>query len=327
MQRVGLFGLDSLADLGARSGVDMRSTLLRVLTDLYVHRLSHTPDEERHYTELALRLLDAVDVATRVIVAKRFAAYLLPPLRVLQRLAADVPEVAAEMRVHPLLQPSQSGDGKASGSDHALLPAEREPVQNKDDVASHIVDAKTANELNELFFAAGAEERRLILLNLPIVAPIEAGTVSFVQDASNVDRLETAALAGRRDDFAQQLALALRVTQRQANRIARDDLGEPVLVAAKVLGMRRDVLYRILMFLNPTVGHSVSRVHALATLYDEIVKPAAEGIVAIWQALQPNARAAAKYQPVTYDDQKRKRPSAPQRLAAAPPTADRRSAS
>ena len=86
----------------------MRPTLLRVLTDLYVHRLSHTPDEERHYTELALRLLEAVDVSTRVAVARRFAGYISPPLRVLQWLMRDLPEVRAQLRSHPLLQPAAS---------------------------------------------------------------------------------------------------------------------------------------------------------------------------------------------------------------------------
>ena len=51
MESQNFFGLDGLTDLGKRTGIDMRPTLLRVLTDLYVHRLSHTADEERHYTE------------------------------------------------------------------------------------------------------------------------------------------------------------------------------------------------------------------------------------------------------------------------------------
>ena len=95
--------LDNLTLLGLRGGVDMRPTLLRVLTDLYVQKLTHTPDEERHYTELALRLLDAVDVATRAAVAGRLARHLSPPLRVIQQLAADLPEVAAHVRAHPAL--------------------------------------------------------------------------------------------------------------------------------------------------------------------------------------------------------------------------------
>ena len=42
-----LEGLDSLA---RRDGVDIRPTLVRVLTDLYVQKPTHTSEEERHYT-------------------------------------------------------------------------------------------------------------------------------------------------------------------------------------------------------------------------------------------------------------------------------------
>ena len=61
MQSQHFFGLDGLTDLSKRSGIDMRPTLLRVLTDLYVQRLSHSADEERHYTELAMRMLERID--------------------------------------------------------------------------------------------------------------------------------------------------------------------------------------------------------------------------------------------------------------------------
>jgi hypothetical protein len=61
-----LSSLENLTHFGFRDGVDMRPTLIRVLTDLYVQKLTHTVEEKRHYTELALRLLDVVDVATRV---------------------------------------------------------------------------------------------------------------------------------------------------------------------------------------------------------------------------------------------------------------------
>src|SRR6202167_5432243 len=96
--------LENLTHFGLRAGVDMRPTLLRVLTDLYVQKLTHRPDEEQHYTALALRLLSAVDVPTRVAVARRLSRHLSPPLRVIQQLAADMPEVAAVVRRHPLLQ-------------------------------------------------------------------------------------------------------------------------------------------------------------------------------------------------------------------------------
>ena len=66
-----LEGLDSLA---RRDGVDIRPTLVRVLTDLYVQKPSHSAEEERHYTELALRLIDSVDLATRMTIAKKLGA-------------------------------------------------------------------------------------------------------------------------------------------------------------------------------------------------------------------------------------------------------------
>jgi hypothetical protein len=65
METAGLSALAGLTDLGLRSAPSMRPSLLRILTDLYVQKLKHTPEEERHYTELALRLLDGVDAETR----------------------------------------------------------------------------------------------------------------------------------------------------------------------------------------------------------------------------------------------------------------------
>ena len=97
MESGSLFSLD-LAHLGLHGHVNMRPTLLRVLTDLYVQKLTHTPDEERHYTELALRLLDGVDVATRAAVAGRLARHLSPPLQVIKRLARDLPGIAEAVR-------------------------------------------------------------------------------------------------------------------------------------------------------------------------------------------------------------------------------------
>jgi hypothetical protein len=89
----------------------------------------------------------------------------------------------------------------------------------------------------------------------------------------------------------------------------------------------RDALYRILLFVNSAVGHSVERVHALAALYDEISTQAAEGMVAIWQALRNTERARPKYQPVTWNEtHARARPAAGQRsspLAAPPPETQR----
>jgi hypothetical protein len=313
METQTVFALEGLTDLGARTGADMRSTLLRVLTDLYVHRLSHTPEEERHYTELALRLLEAVDVPTRVAVAKRFAHYLEPPLRVLHWLCGDLPEVTAQLRSHPLLQP----------------PATRDGAQRAD--PSDAIDLAVAAELNDLFFAASADERRLILLNLDVVAPIRAGGIRVSRDPSVSERLEAAALGRKTEDFARHVAQSLQIPDEQARRIAHDRLGEPVVVVGKALGIRREVLYRILLFVNSAIGHSVQRVHALAALYDELSQPAAEGMVAIWQALRQNERTSPKHRPFTWPDSRRRaRPSPAAEARNSPPatrTSERHNAS
>ena len=309
METSSLAGLEGLTDIGLRDGVDMRPTLLRVLTDLYVQKLTHTADEERHYTELALRMLEAVDVPTRVAVAKRFSRYLSPPLPILQWLARDLPVVAAELRAHPLLQP----------------PAAPQPSP-----APRTIDAATAAELNELFFTASVDERRLILLNLDVVAPTSANGNRSAADPLVGPELEAAILTGKTEHFVARLAQALLIPHRQAQRIARDEFGEPVVIAAKALGLRREVLCRVLILVNPAVGHSVERVHALAALYDDMTMPAAESMLAIWQALHHDEAARAKYRPLVWDDETRRRVRqglTVRRQPLAPQTGDRRSAS
>ncbi len=331
MENQTLSSLDGLTDLGLRGGVDMRPTLLRILTDLYVQKLKHTADEERHYTELALRLLEAVDAPTRLAVASRLGRHLSPPLQVLQRLAGDLPEVAAPLRSHPLLQSLTQVDQPAPQAAVKLSPeGDAADAGELFADAPQAIEPATADQLNELFFAANADERRLILLNLEIVAPLPAGRAGVARDPAIGALLEAAALARRREEFAQHLAHALQIPREQARRILRDDLGEPLVVAGKALGIAREVLYRILMFVNPTVGHSVARVHALAGLCDEMTPQAAEGMVTIWQALQKDERAPASYRPLAADDmtRPRERPAAAAaRTPAAPRTSERRSAS
>jgi hypothetical protein len=326
--------LHSLADIGLRGGVDMRPTLIRVLTDLYVQKLRHTPDEERHYTELALRLLDGVDVPTRAAIAARLARHLSPPPRVVQYLVNDLPEIAAALRSHAALQPPRAAVEAAPRPAPPPIvedpaPVEPEPDEDPAPGESAEIDTATASELNEQFFTATEYERRLILLNLHVVAPVPVGRIVVARDPSVSQRLEAAALGHYREDLAKQLAYALRIPRTQARRIAGDELGEPITVAVKALGVERAVVYRILMFANPAVGHSVERVRALAALYDEMTLPAAEGMVAIWQALQPDARAEAKHRPLHWDDERPPaRPAtAARRPQAAPQTRERRDAS
>jgi hypothetical protein len=342
---------DGLAEIGLRGGVDMRPTLIRVLTDLFVQKLKHTPEEERHYAELALRLLDTVDTSTRATIATKLARHLAPPLRVVQYLVNDLPEVAAPLRGHAVLrQPVRVEPPQISAvtpTDEAEAPAvpEREETSVADELIDdspgvdslaqsvdipHTVDPMTAGELNEMFFSATEDERRLILLNLHVVVPLSAGQIVISRDPAVGQRLEAAALGNYREDLAKQFALALHVPHEQARRITGDNFGEPMAVAVKALGIPRDVFHRILMFANPAVGHSVERVQALAALFDEMTLPAAEGMIAIWQALPKSERIATKHQTLFWnDEQSRARPATaiPRRPQNMPRSSERRNAS
>jgi hypothetical protein len=258
--------LDGLVDLACRDGVDVRPTLLRVLTDLYVQKPKHSADEEIQYVELALGLIDAVDAPTRAAVAARLSAYPAAPAAILARLAGD-----ASQTVSPLPAPS------------AAKPAPK-------------------NDLVELFFAADAEERRLILTNLDVL-PETAARRPTPGATEVIRRLENAALQRNPDEVSRMLERALGVSRELAERITRDPSGEPIVVAARALGMTGAVLQRILLFLNPAVGQSVARVYDLARLFDELTPAAAERMLAIWR--QPNARPPAAHAPVLWDDERR----------------------
>jgi hypothetical protein len=250
--------LDSLVDLACRDGVDIRPTLLRVSTDLYVQKRIHSADEEVQYTELALGLIDAVDAPTRAAVAVRLAGYPGAPAAVLQRLGG------------------------------AVTAGEPDPPSQP----------KSEPDLADLFFAASPDERRLILTNLDVVAGAEGRRPPVASDI--ILRLETAALQHNAGEFSRSLERALRISGALAERITRDASGEPIVVAAKALGMKAAVLQRVLLFLNPQVGQSVERVYGLARLYDELSPAAAECMLAIWQ--QTGGQRKPRHEPLHWDD-------------------------
>ena len=84
-------GFDGLMTLSRREGVDIRPTLLRVLTDLYVQASAHSGDEERQFVELTSRLIDQVDDATRAAVRARLAIYPGTPAEVSKKLGLKPP--------------------------------------------------------------------------------------------------------------------------------------------------------------------------------------------------------------------------------------------
>jgi hypothetical protein len=297
--------LEGLLDHGQRDGFDIRPTLLRVLTDLYLQKPTHPPHDERYYTELALRLINSTDVPARAAVAERLASYPAAPHAVILRLARDVIDVAG-----PILRHSQcltAADLELitaeCGLAHAAIIATRlrrqQPPAGNPQIEIQTNDraGPQAAELSELFFAAGCAERQHILLNLEYAAPASP-QVASAQANEIVGRLETAALSHNVDAFTREVEFAFGISSRLARRIVGDELGEPIVVVAKALRAPRAVLERILLFVNPRIGQSVQRVYELATRYDEISAQAALRLVAIWQAADPSGQDATRPQPV-----------------------------
>lgn len=255
--------LDGLVDLACRDGVDIRPTLLRVLTDLFVQKPVHSAAEEAQYVELALGLIEAVDAPTRAAVAASLAHYPAAPEVIRHKLSG----VEAPHGAQPSTQP-----GSAIG------------------------------ELAELFFAAGTEERRLILANLDPASPAPAQRpVSATGEV--IRRLETAALQHNSGEFGRILERALGISRSLAEQIVRDASGEPIVIAAKALRMSASVLQRILLFLNPAIGQSVERVHDLARLFDGLSPLAADSMVAIWRNTGGQSRPA--HEAAHFDDERR----------------------
>jgi hypothetical protein len=93
--------------------------------------------------------------------------------------------------------------------------------------------------------------------------------------------------------------------------VADDELGEPIVTAAKILDIPRGALYRILLFVN--VGRSVARAQALTELHHELPRQTAEHMVAIWQSLPNVDRPAERHQPVPWEDN----PSSRRQIASA----------
>ncbi|RAI38203.1 hypothetical protein [Rhodoplanes roseus] len=194
-------GLDSLVGL-AQHGVDVKPTLLRVLTDLYVQKPTHSPDEERQYVELSLRLIDAVDAATRDIVARKLAAYPGAPAKIMDRLAGR-PEAPAAPAPEPVSETRLQTEARALTRD---------------------------------FFEADTDGRRAILHALDRTGPLEtAGGPTPSQDVAR--RLEASVLGGRPGDFVRELERALDLSRALAERIVNDLGGEPLVVAARVLAV------------------------------------------------------------------------------------------
>jgi hypothetical protein len=301
-------GFDGLMTLSRREGVDIRPTLLRVLTDLYVQASRHSSDEERQFVELASRLIDQVDDATRAAVRGRLAIYPAAPAQILRKLGlnpahADIPVPLAREIARPAPAP----------------PADRPPSEVERRMAASLsMQPKDAAEIHDLFFRANTSERAAILHSLA-ETPLKASPrIPAARAARAIEILEMAAFAADVDSFTIELGESLILPARVAAEVVNDPGGEPLVCAARALDMPAPVFQRVLLFLKPEIGNSVHTVYRLARLYDCLSERSALVMLAAWRgSVMANAR--AKYRPALYDDERqRARGSAQVRPAVQP---------
>jgi len=301
-------GLDGLMTLSRREGVDIRPTLLRVLTDLYVQANKHSPDEERQFVELTSRLIDQVDDATRAAVRARLAIYPNAPAETLRKLglrpvnpAHSVPvakeiakEITREIPSPPVAAAQPSPPTEAQLRVRASL-----SMQPRD-----------AAEIHDMFFRASASERALILHNLAETPLRASARIPAGRATRAVETLEMAAFAADVESFTIEVGETLILPARVAAQVVNDPSGEPLACAAKALGMPSAVFQRVLLFLNPQIGTSVQHVYRLSRLYDRLSERSALVMLAAWRG-STMAVTRAKYRPTLHDDERQRARATP----------------
>jgi Uncharacterised protein conserved in bacteria (DUF2336) len=306
-------GFDGLMTLSRREGVDIRPTLLRVLTDLYVQTSTHSEDEARQFVELTSRLIDQVDDATRAAVRARLAVYPGTPLQILRRLGLKPSQPDQRL---PLAQeiPASSIPAIPAAASPAKLPGDAQ-LRLASNLSMQPTDAA---EISGMFFGAGSSERALILLNLSDTPLKASPRIPAPRAARAIETLEMAAFAVDVENYTRELGETLIVPWKVASQVVNDPGGEPLACAAKALGMPSPVFQRVLLFLKPEFGTSVHTVYRLSRLYDTLSERSALIMLAAWRG-STMAVARAKYRPSLYDDERnRARPASTQTRPAAP---------
>jgi hypothetical protein len=293
-------GFDGLMTLSRREGVDIRPTLLRVLTDLYVQAPKHSSDEQRQFVELTSRLIDQVDDATRAAVRARLAIYPNAPLDILTKLGvrpaqADAPiPMAKEIPSPPLAPPPPK----------PLTEAERRMASN---VAMQPTDAA---EVCAMFERADSSERAAILHNLA-ESPLKAAPrIPLSRATRSIAALEMAAFVTDVENFTREIAETLILPHKIASEVVSDPGGEPLACAMRALDMPESAFQRVLLFLKPEIGSSVHHVYRLARLYERLSERAALVMLAAWRG-STMAATRARYRPALYDDERQRARVAP----------------
>ncbi|MCL2713932.1 MAG: DUF2336 domain-containing protein [Alphaproteobacteria bacterium] len=279
-----------------RQGVDIRPSLLWIITDLYVQSSRHNEEEERQYTELALRLIDQVDDATRSAVRTRLEFYPTAPGPVMQKLG----ELLGDDTSSPLTAeevPAPAGNSEGDVSTSGETPA------------TMAMQPRDAAEISDIFFRAKGCERTLILQKLAQTPLRGANPIPSLRARHAIEALEKAAYGSDVETFTRELGESLILPARIAAQIVDDPGGEALAVAVRALNMPGYVFQRILLFFRKEIGKSVSVVYRLARLYDAMSERSALIMLAAWRDSILTTQRGTRHQPSLYDSE-RHRPRA-----------------
>ena len=293
-------GFDGLMTLSRREGVDIRPTLLRVLTDLYVQAARHSPDEQRQFVELTSRLIDQVDDATRAAVRARLAIYPDAPAEILTKLGLRPAQADAPMPM-----------AKEIPSPPSAPPPAKPLTEAQARMASSLsLQPTDAAQICEMFARANSSGRAEILHNLA-ESPLKASPrIPQSRAARSIAALEMAAFVTDAENFTRELSETLILPSRIAAQIVNDPGGEPLACAMRALGMPSAAYQRGLLFLKPEIGSSVHHVYRLARLYERLSERAALVMLAAWRGSTMEVT-RAKYRPTLYDDERQRARAAP----------------
>jgi hypothetical protein len=228
-------GFDGLMTLSRREGVDIRPTLLRVLTDLYVQSSVHSADEERQFVELTSRLIDQVDDATRAVVRGRLSVYPRTPSAIMHKLGLQPAQRGRQVPLAPGI----------AGQPAAQLPA-RPPTEAQLRMSALSMQPNDAAEISNMFFAANSSERALILHNLAGAPLKPAARMTAARAARAIETLEMAAFVSDVENFTLEVGEALILPSQIAAQVVNDSGGEPLACAMKAVDMPGAVFQRVL---------------------------------------------------------------------------------
>jgi hypothetical protein len=291
-------------DLDDRPGADMTARLLLALTALYVQRPTHTAEEQQQYIELALRLIDKVEAATRTAVARVLQRHPDAPAEVVERLDPRPPSRDGD----PEGEPHSTRDQHCAGNQHfdsnpqradrkcaltpppSAAPAVRQlpppfpPQEAGEGISIYPPLAGEGREraFGEAFFAASPAERRRLL---SLIARGYGDDVQAAREDGDhlPGKIDAVALPGQIGECAHEFGQLINIPDSLCERILNDPSGEPMVVAAKATGMPIAMLQRILLLVSASASYSVERVYDLTELYHGLNGCAARDILALWR--------------------------------------------